>query len=249
MYTVFGATPTLRLCLAVYGLAILAAGTFLQLPNSVLAAIRWALTSSGLFMALTFGLAGLSWFYSPWRILFRLCRKLNQWIFPDLNGVWYGKTQSNWGVIETKRVAASTDGGLDLGDLPSVPLKEGEIALEIKADLFRIRVRSKVGDTGGTSTSLSSRAEKTSEEYRLSYLYRQETPEPSSTDESAHDGAATLLVNLSEEMRMQGVYWTRRKWREGMNTAGMIAIKQVSSLHAPRGADLLEHARQLSRQS
>jgi len=249
MYTVFGADQTLRAFLIGYAATVILAAYFLELPTSVLTAFRWAVLSVGLFMAGAALIAGWSAFFSPWRIAFRLWRRLNEWVYPDLNGVWYGNTQSNWGVIETKREAAEADGGLTLGDLPSVPLKEGEIALDVRADLFRIRVRAKVSDTGGASVSLSSRAEKANGEYRLSYLYRQETPEPLATDEGVHDGAATLRILFGHALSMEGVYWTRRKWREGMNTAGVISVRRVTPMHAPRDVDLLEYARQRSRVS
>lgn len=251
MYTIFGANNTLRLLLVGYGVLVFGAASFLEYPDSPLGALRWALLSVGLFMTAAVALAGWSAFFSPWRMAFRLFAKLNEWVFPDLNGVWYGTTQSNWGVIEKKRMAAATRGKLELGELPSIPLRPGDIAMEVKADLFRIKIRSKLSATGGTSTTLSARADKTptNDEFRLSYLYKQDTPEPASTDEGSHDGAATLAISLGRPLSMEGVYWTRRKWREGMNTAGMIVVKRVSELHAPAGTDLLEHARMLARQS
>lgn len=248
MYTIFGADRALRLFLSAYAVLVAGAACFLEFPDSAFSLIRWALLSAGLFFAVSTALAGWSGFLSPWRVAFRLCSKLNDWVYPDLNGVWYGNTKSNWGVIETKRAAASGEGCYDLADLPSVPLREGEIAMEVKADLFRISVRSKVSATGGVSITLSSRADKLSseDEYRLSYLYRQSTPEPVSTDEGAHDGAASLRIALGTPLTMEGVYWTRRKWREGLNTAGIIQVRRVSDKHAPAGIDLLAHARKMA---
>ena len=111
------------------------------------------------------------------------------------------------------------------------------------ASIFSIR--SKLQDTGGDSKTIAVRAEKSSDphEFTLSYLYRQTTPEPRSTDEESHVGAATLEVKPGDKPLMEGQYWTRRKWREGMNTAGIIHIMRVSDQGAPTTEDLLEFAR------
>lgn len=248
MYSIFGADRALKALLSAYAVAIVLVALAIEPPASILTLVRWALISAGLFMSIAVMVAGWPGFHAPWRWTFRTFPKLNEWVYPDLNGVWYGTTKSNWTVIESLREAASKGTQIDLRQLSDIELQEGEIAIEIKASLFRITVRSKVSATGGSSKSLSSRAEKSPEtgEYGLAYLYRQETPEPVSTDEGMHEGAATLEVGLGEPMSMRGWYWTRRKWREGMNTAGLIEVRRVSDRHAPRGADLLQHTRKLA---
>ena len=65
----------------------------------------------------------------------------------------------------------------------------------------------------------------------------------SPSDEGSHTGAATLEVKPGEVPVMDGQYWTRRKWREGMNTAGLIRVDRVNVAHAPRTEDLLAFAR------
>lgn len=248
MYTIFGANRTLKIALAVYAVLIALIALGFGRPESVATLVRWALVSAGLFMAVTALLAGTSNFHALWRMAFRKWPKLNEWIYPDLNGVWYGNTTSNWKVIEQLRQSASGKGGLDLTSLHTVPLMTGEIAMEIKAGLFGINIRSKVSDTGGESITLSCRADKSEEDrnYRLSYLYRQDTSEPACTDEGSHEGAAMLKVIFGDMMSLEGFYWTRRKWREGMNTAGKINVVRVSDRHAPNGVDLLENARELA---
>jgi len=217
MYTVFGASTALKACLSVFAAIVATVVWFTDIPSSFVDFFRWASISANAFMILVWLVAGLSMHGALWRRVFRCWPKLNAWVFPDINGVWYGTTQSNWPVIDTMRTAASKGEALDLDSLATVPLREDAMAMEIKANLFRISIKSRLSSTGGCSKTLSCRADKDSDcgDHSVSYIYHQATPKPLSTDEGSHVGAATLEIALGEPLVMRGVYWTRRKWREG----------------------------------
>lgn len=188
-----------------------------------------------------FALFGTSSYFSPWRFLWRRIPNLNHWIYPDLNGIWSGKTESNWSIIEALRSNAEKDGGFDLKNLEKVPLKPGRIVMEIRASLFNVSVRSMVDATGGTSRTITVRPKKNLDtgEVILYYVYQQGTPEPAGTDEATHTGAAFLEVKLGSPPIMEGCYWTLRSWRQGMNTAGLIKVSRVEERHVASGSDLL----------
>lgn len=194
-------------------------------------------------IVVTWLLFGMSGFYSPWRVIWRKFPVLNEWIYPDLNGVWLGTTWSNWPVIEQVRNSASTGEAMPLGDLGKVPLKEGAAAIEIKASLFKVAVLGSLASTGGRSYSLSTKASRVegSSDVALTYVYRQETPDPEPTDESMHLGAASLIFENTNESDAKGTYWTRRKWREGMNTAGKIELGRHSEHHVSRRKKLSDY--------
>ena len=200
------------------------------------------------FALVLYLLLGMSWYWSPWRILWRRFPTLNKWLYPDLNGVWFGTTNSNWPVISKLREGADQGNKIDLSELAKVELLKGDIAMHVRASFFGISIRSKLQDTGGDSKTFVARAEKSSEppEFTLSYLYRQTTPEPQSPDEESHVGAATLEVRPGKQSLMEGHYWTRRKWREGLNTAGIIRVKQLTDQHVPATTDLLVFARKMA---
>ncbi len=245
MYSALSWNPFGKLILCLFG-GLIVFELWLQSNSiSLWGAFKLVGSTTGVFLVALSGLMGTSSYWSPWRILWRLIPALNKWVYPDLNGVWYGATQSNWPVIAKVRNAAEGNKKIDLSKLDKVPLLEGQIAMNIEASFFRISIRSKVQSTNGDSYSRLVRASKSSTEPKLtlSYIYQQSTPQPAGTDESSHLGAATLEIKVGEPGVIEGQYWTRRKWREGMNTAGLIRLHQVTQRHATPTDDLLSFAK------
>ncbi|WP_421860324.1 hypothetical protein [Parvibaculum sp.] len=249
MHTVF--TMKRFAAFLVYGFAVAAfatifMGTVLGYFNGTeITKLRfWSYLVSGYVTALWI-VFGTSWYWSPWRVVWRQVPVLNGLLFPDLNGVWMGATKSNWPIVKALRESAASIEAANIEALRDMELLEGEIAIEVRASLFAISVTSKVGQTQGDSFSLTAGLLKCPPgDFLLSYVYQQNTPEPAGTDESVHVGAALLKVIRGVPFRMEGEYWTRRKWREGLNTAGRIAVQKCSERHLPDGADLLEYGRQ-----
>jgi len=176
-----------------------------------------------------FVLFGFSHRWAPWRLAWRLFPVLNDLIFPDFNGVWRGTTRSNWPRIDAMRQAAKESGGLDLDELPAIDLREDPIEITITASLFSFRIVAKLAGTDSTSYSLGERVTRDERraQFELSYIYRQSTPEPAATDESSHEGAATLDFDR-KACTLSGHYWTRRNWKTGYNTAGRLLLTRAS---------------------
>jgi hypothetical protein len=187
-----------------------------------------SMTLSSWSLAL-FLLLGLSGKVSPWRLLWWCIPPLNRWVFPDLNGKWTGTVQSNWSVIESVLHAAETK-TMKIGrdELPLIPLKPVEIELQITASLFTFLIKAKLAGVDGTSFSLTERIQKNNrrDRFELFYLYLQNTPEPVATDEDTHAGSARLDID-TKGWTLDGEYWTRRRWRSGLNTAGLLSVKRV----------------------
>ncbi len=114
-----------------------------------------------------------------------------------------------------------------VGPLDQVPLQDDEIELKITASFFRLRVEGKLSNTGGTSHSISAHVcwNDDLERFELGYLYNQNTPAPRQTDESLHLGAAYLILDMEAET-LSGEYWTKRSWRSGLNTAGLLEVSR-----------------------
>lgn len=168
---------------------------------------------------------------APWRILWHVIPKLNNWVFPDLNGVWVGKAQSNWSAIEKLREAASSSTIMKLDDLFDLDRIESPIVVQIRCTIFRIKIVSYQGNTQSKSRSLSTGIERNTEAetYLLSYTYRQENEITSATDSEEHIGASTLEIDYADLDSASGSYWTKRCWEDGRNTAGKISLKRVSN--------------------
>lgn len=173
---------------------------------------------------------------------------LNKLLFPDLNGVWVGTTRSNWPVIKAMMDSAASPESIDLGSLSNIPLQEDGMAILIEANLFKIHVKARAARTNGNSRSITASVDRLPNDLdiRLSYIYDQETPDPVYTDESNHIGAATLFFENGTYDECKGYYWTRRKWREGTNTAGQLSFKRIARKFDPKIHDLLQLAKSTS---
>lgn len=227
----YATLPLRRLIQIVAGLAVvvlLALITFGSMPDTPTEFGRLisktTLLTTSLFMII-FGLSGP---YAPWRIVWRCFPFLNSVLFPDLNGKWEGTISSNWSVITLVKEAAEGKGGLDPGSVDITPLQADPITIQIKASLFTFRVSAKLTRTGGTSHSITTRLIKDAvrDAFQLHYVYYQDTPQAGSSDEASHLGAAALDID-HDKWELQGYYWTRRKWRQGMNTAGTLSLKRI----------------------
>jgi hypothetical protein len=227
---VYAALPLQRLIALLvwpFGVLFVAMLIFNGIPQAPAAWLRLIGTTVGIFtIALTL-IGGSSATWAPWRIIWALFPALNDKLFPDLNGVWQGTTQSNWpiiaaqaGLVEKPNVSATSESALRL--------QENKITLTITASFFTFRIRARLHGTSAQSLSLTESITLDRHgRYELAYIYRQATPIPEATDESSHDGAAVLHADM-DKLELNGVYWTRRRWQEGLNTAGLLNVKRES---------------------
>jgi len=182
-----------------------------------------ALTVLGVFFGFT-----ATW--SPWRLTWRCLPFLNKTAFPDLNGVWVGTTASNWPTIEKMVSSAEGKGGLAKQELFDTLERHDAIAMEITASLFSLRLETGLSSKDATSYSITAKPWKCHHTPRihLAYVYEQETKDPSVTDEERHMGAADVLFEPQAPDELNGVYWTRRSWVTGLNTAGRLQLRRVA---------------------
>ncbi|MBC6443255.1 MAG: hypothetical protein GDA53_09115 [Rhodobacteraceae bacterium] len=178
---------------------------------------------------------GLTAYWAPWRYIWRKIPQLNRMVFPDLNGVWVGTTASNWPTIEKMRNAAVSDSAIELAELHETAERHDAIAVEITASLYSFRLATGLSSMDATSYSITARPWKCQHTpgIHLAYVYEQETKDPSATDEERHMGAADLVYDPQAHDDLEGVYWTRRSWIDGLNTAGRLRLRRVSSKRDP----------------
>jgi SMODS-associating 2TM, beta-strand rich effector domain len=189
------------------------------------------------------GFFGPTGHLAPWRVLWRWFPSLNSFIFPDLNGTWVGSTRSNWPTIARMLDAAQAHRAIDATDLAAVPPQEDALAVEIIASLFSVRVAAALSSTNGNSHSVFAkpRLDPVSGRVHLTYVYQQVTPEPAAMDDEVHMGAADVTLDPGRPTSADGVYWTRRKWRLGLNTAGRIELRRLAERRSGTKT-LREHA-------
>lgn len=176
------------------------------------------------------GFFGPTGYWAPWRILWRLIPKLNDW-FPDLNGVWVGSTSSNWPTINRLVEAAQSDDTTTEQELHDLSEQRDAMAVRFTNSLFKLQLRSGLSSTNGESFSITAKPWRNQYTGRihLSYVYRQRTPNHAITDEETHFGAADLELTTDDYRRAAGTYWTRRAWRTGRNTAGILELSKVTA--------------------
>lgn len=249
MIRAFLSFSTLVYAFAAFGVVLLI--VFALAGCELPAVFVWARNTALVLILVMVGIFGSSFYNAPWRMLWRRFPVLNQWIFPDLNGLWLGETCSNWSKIDAMRKAAATDETISDTELEAIALQSGAIAFQIKAHWFGIRIKTKTEAVNGNAVAndiTPSRGIR-GRDFELAYIYDQNTPQPVATDEGNHVGAATLEVKAGEELAIEGEYWTRRSWAQGLNTAGLLRLRRVSDRHTPANACILEEARKLDNQS
>jgi hypothetical protein len=219
----------LALILTPYGSLLLLWVMCVGAPNSLQELWKMVGFTTTVLAAIIFLFGGFTARFAPWRWLWQLVPPLNEVLFPDLNGVWSGTTSSNWPIIERLKGAAESRQSIKSGELDAIALKEDGVTLTIKATFFSLRVSAQLHGTGSKSHSITERVvrEKRKDKFELYYVYQQDTPEPKATDESIHIGAASLVLDRDQWL-LEGPYWTRRSWRQGLNTAGMIKVSRIS---------------------
>lgn len=190
--------------------------------------LSYVSTAVSIWAAALLVLGGSSKYWSPWRLVWRLFPALNDAAFPDLNGEWEGTTSSNWPVIGAMKEHAIGEGKLNMESLEDVELQSDRITLRVQASLFKLNVTAQLHGTDSLSHSITARVlrDEARDEFDLSYIYRQETPQAGLLDEASHLGAAVLRYDRDND-KLCGQYWTKRRWRMGLNTAGLIEVTRT----------------------
>lgn len=191
------------------------------------------------FLAGFFGPTG---YWAPWRIVWRWIPALNRWL-PDLNGVWLGTTGSNWPTIKKMLDGAQAYSVIDKDELHSTQEQVDAMAVQVTASLFRLKVEAGLSSTDGRSHSITAkpRRDQHSGRLHLTYVYEQTSPNPAITDEERHMGAADLTIDPDNLDVAEGVYWTRRNWQIGLNTAGRLELHR-SAQRKEKGKSLRQYA-------
>ncbi len=165
--------------------------------------------------------------WAPWRLIWKICPPLNK-IFPDINGVWYGSTYSNWPRIKKLFDASQMDCTTNREELNCIPLQVDALVIEVKANLFKVQITASLSSTTGQSYSIIVCPRKDiHNRLFLTYVYNQDTPKPAVTDADNHLGAVDLMIDTDSFNKGEGNYWTRRNWKEGLNTAGRLEIQRI----------------------
>ncbi|MGF1614279.1 MAG: hypothetical protein ACFCVA_10325 [Gammaproteobacteria bacterium] len=182
-------------------------------------------------------------YFAIWRWVWWAMPFLHKKFYPDVNGIYVGRIHSNYPLKNRMLEAAFAAKKIDEATLQATELQEVAVAVELRADFFRLKILVASSATGGTSRTVIAKPwrDPGSDRVHLSNIYLQTVTTPAASDEGMHFGAADLEVDPGNRQTIGGVYWTRRRWQVGLNTAGTIKLKwQRESLE--KGKTLLDYA-------
>lgn len=232
----FGSILAGVVALAVYA-DDLAAMMGVVLPDSLV--VRCLPLILVILLTTIFGSAGR---FAPWRWIWCIFPFLNRVLFPDLNGVWLGSTRSNWPTIKKMFDAAQAHEGITQNELQLTAEQVDTMAVEIKASLFKVQITAGLSATDSHSRSIIVRPWKDlHDSIHLTYVYKQETGDLAITDVETHLGAADLVIEMDNFVKAEGIYWTRRHWKLGLNTAGRLDLRRIKAWR-DKGKSLRQYA-------
>lgn len=157
---------------------------------------------------------------------------LNDIVFPDLNGEWNMRLESNWSRQEQLLDAASDNrrsfDPRTCKEDELAPLKSMNLKAEIEQSWWNINITVK-NPTADSPIKESKtfvvmpRKKTVNEPSSLCYFYDQTNDTDNQADDPVFSAAACLTYNAKEDC-LEGTFWTARQWRRAINTAGKIVL-------------------------
>lgn len=169
-----------------------------------------------------------------WRFFWKKFPKLNELVFPDLNGVWEVELCSNWPrQAQMLDAAASADKMIDMrrcNERELAPLTPIRLEAEIHQTWFGFEMllynpRSDTPIDRSDTISVDPFARAGLRPAGICYFYKQVNATDNIADDSEFYGAARLEYDFKND-QLIGLAWTARMWRQAMNTAGAITFRR-----------------------
>ena len=157
-----------------------------------------------------------------WKWVWKVCPKLNDWVFPDLNGRWQGVVTSNWPIVQKLLPEYEEENNTALSEHP--------ITIDIKQTMFSIHLTMNADDNYSSSETIMvvPNKDKQSGTITLYELYQARVLTPKQNDSEGSRGAGVLTYRKDTDQGelIEGHYWTDRNWRDGLNTAGSLRVSR-----------------------
>jgi hypothetical protein len=169
-----------------------------------------------------------------WRVLWWLLPKLNEWIYPDLNGDWDVELRSNWPRIDTLLKSAS-------GELQPTNFRTGDedVLPPLSTQNMRARIRQswssmdmelwssdRVGPIKDSKTLVVEPFRGNNGKHGLAYIFEQANKTDVVSDDTKFHGAAWIELDRDDPNVLCGTMWSDRMWRRGMNTAADLRFRR-----------------------
>jgi hypothetical protein len=234
-------------------------------PRFLVAAVAWAtvmvvlllnglkplLSGAGLSVGFSLQVAIVQFiftlfFVTPiWRVVWRRLPKLNDWIYPDLNGDWDVELKSNWPRIDALLKSAN-------GEASAIDMRKGDEAalppltnLKMKARITQSWITmdmelwnpASAGPIRESKTLIVEPFRAKSGRHGLTYVFEQSNDTDVVSDDSKFRGAAWIERDRDDPNVLCGRMWSDRMWRRGMNTAAELRFtRQVVKVRSRRSS-------------
>lgn len=169
-----------------------------------------------------------------WRPIWKLFPKLNEWVYPDLNGEWDVTLKSNWSrqrqlLDSAKGLTAKIDfekcDDEELAGLLEVKLK-AKITMTIFT--FDMKLWNPADNSPIKESDIVSAMPFRVSEYKRSgiyYIFQQINKNQKLGDSKTFYGAAHVEYH-KESDTLEGLFWSERMWERAVNTAGKVEFKR-----------------------
>jgi SMODS-associating 2TM, beta-strand rich effector domain len=208
-----------------------------SLVNAIDEIVKAEWLRSGQAVSIAWILISLLVMKPVWRWIWKKIPKMNEWVYPDLNGEWDVEMMSNWSIQQQLIKAAANSGEIidvekcpvcDLADLLPIKLKA-----DINQSWFKIEIKiwNPRNDSPIRRSDVISADPFGSDGLKpsgLFYFFKQENATANLADDTEFFGAARVEYDQKTN-RLHGLFWTARMWDRGMNTAGRIAFNQSNA--------------------
>lgn len=148
-----------------------------------LASLGTAIKGVAIFNLVLLGLA-----MGGWRIVWRRIPKLNDWLFPDLNGKWVVNIHWNWGKKSGKKIATAF----------------------IKQSFLKVSIEMSSDESESETLMVVPHKDAQSSRPGLYYIYRNVGISGAAMKQDPHIGAALLKISQESNNELYGNYFTDR---------------------------------------
>jgi len=145
---------------------------------------------------------------------------------PKIDGNWTATLSSNWPVVSQRVQSASDHQVTDA--TPSRKSIKARVKFKATLAYVTMLLESETGYSTSNTKVVKLIPSHEGRRARIYYIYQNATNTPENTDEQFHHGAGYLdIVDDNDGLSLSGVYWTNRKWAQGLNTAGTITMTRA----------------------
>ena len=195
MINLFSLTKTIVIFSALYAILLITALPFFNKDINITNILKYTASFELIIIYILF---------FGWKYIWKIFPKLNDWLFPNINGTW--KVEIHWNWIQK-------DGTKKEG------IKEGEVV--IKQNFLTLSMELFTDESESETLVIQPKKNPTSGRLELYYIYRNTPIDKGDNKLQSHIGTAILKIAPHNNDMLQGNYFTDR------NTQGLLKFKKI----------------------